>query len=656
MNTNRRFHFVLVIALFISAMVFGQKSDPVLFTVADMPVHVSEFDYIYSKTNGQKADYSKKSLEEYLDLYVKFKLKVKKAKELRLDTLPHLKKELAGYKKQLADSYLIDKKVTGELVKEAYRHKKEDVDISHILVKVGRNAPVIDTLTALQKIKGIKARIEKGEAFETVAKELSEDGSAKRNGGRIGFVTALFPNGLYELEKAAYAAPIGKLMGPIRTDAGYHLLIVHQRRPAKGQVEVAHILVRKSKTNSFQAAKEKIDSLYNLLQNGAKFEELAKTFSEDKKTAPKGGYLGFFGINRYEKAFEKGAFAVPPGSYSKPVKTSLGWHIIKVLSKKQLGEFEIEQHRIQREIKKDSRFLLARKALVKQILRNNNYKKNDATLKAFAGSLDSTFFTYKWKPANIKEEVLLSFGDDYKKTTKDFAAFLKSSTRKRMRLARQNKNKAINSLFNDFVADVAMRFEEQHLAEKYPEFKALMREYEEGILLFEVTKNEVWDKASKDSTGLKKFFATVEGKYKWDTRAVVSQYKLQKEAKPFLNKVRKYAARKKPDKVLAKFNTKGKKMLSVQEKTFEKGRNKVLDKMEWKVGALSDTEISSRDKSYNFLKIEKILPPSNKTLEEARGYVVADYQDYLEKQWIENLRKEYKVTINNEVLNRLVKN
>lgn len=325
-----RISLLLTLSLVLSFQSLAQKdSDPVLFKVEGVPVHVSEFTYIYSKTNGKSADFSRKSLEEYLDLYTKFKLKVYKAREMRLDTITSLKEELAGYRRQLADSYLIDKSVTEQLVKEAYDRVQQDVDISHIFLSIKENASPQDTLAAYEKLMAAKKRIESGTPFSTVAKEVSEDKSAEKNGGHIGFITALFPNGMYALESAAYKLPIGKVSNPVRTNSGYHLLTVHARRPARGEIEAAHILIRKT-SDKPELAKMRIDSIYQLIQAGEAFEGIARERSEDRQSAANGGYVGFFGINRYEKPFEDAAFSLQKdGDYSKPFETSVGWHIVK---------------------------------------------------------------------------------------------------------------------------------------------------------------------------------------------------------------------------------------------------------------------------------------------------------------------------------------
>jgi len=653
--------WILLFSLALSSAVFAQKEDPILFTVDNTPVHVSEFKYIYSKTNGDKADFSKASLQEYLDLYTSFKLKVHKAKDMKLDTISSLKQELEGYRRQLADSYLIDREVTEKLVDEAYERTKQDVDISHIMVAIPPNATPADTLASWNKIVEAKKKLEAGEDFAATAMVYSTDKSVNKNMGHIGFVTALFPNGFYGLETASFNGPVGKLQGPIRTNSGYHLLMVHGRRPARGEVEVAHIMIRLDKFPDGIKARRAVDSLYTLLQNGANFEDVAKASSQDQATASKGGYIGFFGINRYEKVFEDAAFGLKnDGDFTPPIQSSIGWHIIRRISLKTNEPFAVVKSRLQNQIKQDGRFELARLKMIERIKKESNFTENRTTLDEFIATLEAdtakSFLTYKWKaPATPSTKPLFSFGNTDKASLGNFEEYASKASRKRQQMSGSGIAATVHSLYEDFIGESALKHEEHLLDTKYPEFKSLMREYEEGVLLFEVMKMEVWDKASADSVGLEAFYNSNKANYNWEERAVLSQYSLVEKAKDRINQIREFAKHNNPDAVLAKYNTDQEVILTRTEKQYEKGRNEVVDKMEWKVGALSVVDISKRDKSYNFFKLESMLPPGQKTLAEARGYVVADYQDFLEKRWLESLRKAYKVKVNEKVFNNLVK-
>lgn len=634
----------------------AQTNDPVLFSVDGTPVTVSEFKYIYSKTNGKDADFSEKSLEDYMDLYVKFKLKVKRARDMQVDTIPTLRDELQGYRRQLADSYLVDKTVTESLIKEAYERMTQDVDVSHLVAGIKGDQPA-DTLAAYEKILAAKRRIEGGEDFVAVAKEVSDDNSAKNNGGRIGFVTAMFPTGFYALETAAYKAPLGKLYGPVRTTAGYHLLIAHARRPARGEVEVAHLIIRK-KPGAEAAAKVTIDSIYKALQAGADFDEAVRLYTQDNATKANNGYIGFFGINRYERVFEDAAFGIAQdGGFSAPVETASGWHIIKRISKPGVQPYTIEKGRLDSKVRRDPRFDEARREMLASIKRDNDFKEYPQVLDQFVGALTDTFVTFRWKaPEKPSTEPLFTLGSAYKATLGDFTDFLSRASRQRMSMRNADTPESVaRQLYATFVEDNLMQFEETQLEKKYPEFKSLMREYEEGILLFEATKMLIWDKASQDSVGLEAFAEKIKGKYRWSDRARTTVFSVQPKYMAEAKVIWEYAKKNSAAEVMAKYNRDSITRVAVEEVLMEKGRNVELEGMDWKVGAVSKLGASKVNQPVKFVKIEETIPSSNKTLNEARGYIIADYQDELERQWVASLRKDYEVKINKEALKGLVK-
>lgn len=653
-------HFFLMIIgafLALTGLVAQEQNDPILFTVADNPVRLSEFKYIYSKTNGKAADYSKASLQEYLDLYIKFKLKVKKAKDMRLDTITALREELAGYRRQLADSYLMNKKVNERLVQELYERSKEDLDLWHILVLCPPDAVGNDTLGAYKKILRIKERLQSGQDFSMVAREESEDRSAPDNGGHIGYVTALFPDGLYNLESVAYSLSVGEVSKPVRTKLGYHVARVMDRRPARGEVEVAHILIRNEERRP-QMPKMIIDSLYARLSNGESFEKLAETRSEDTRSAEKGGYIGFITINRYEQEFEDAAFSLAKdGDFSEPFSTSVGWHIIKRISKKEIQPFEQARAQLEARIKRDARYEIARTEMVEEIKRTNGFKEYPQVATNFAKTLNDTFFTFRWRvPEPRPQELLLTLGNE-RYTLGDFADFLNRASRQRLRMANETPiPEAIAELYQEFVNETVMRFEERQLDRKYPEFKALLREYEEGILLFEATRINVWDKASQDTVGLNNFFKTIKGKYRWDERAVVTTYFVDGLNKELIEPMRAFASGNQAQAVMAKFNTADTIGLRFKEEILEKGKSaEALEFTDWKVGALTTTKLDRKNNEYSFRKIERVIAPEDKALNDARGYIIADYQDYLEGQWVNALRKQYSVKVEKGVLDSLVK-
>ena len=640
----------VVTFLFWATQSFGQ-TDPVLFTVDGKPVNVSEFNYIYSKTNGAKADFSKESVMEYLDLYTRFKMKVARAKEMKLDTIPALQEELMGYRRQLADSYLTDREVSDKLVKEVYDRMLKDVSISHILVKIEGN----DTIKAYNLIKSAQDRLAKGEKFEDVAKAVSQDVNSKDNGGFIGFLTAMLPDGFYSFESALYNTPIGKTSGIVRSPMGYHIVKVNEQRAARGEVEVAHILIRKKKEGVEQTdAKQRIEAIYAELKNGKAFEELATKYTEDQNSQSRAGYLGFFGIGRYEPGFEDAAFALEKdGDYTKPYESSIGWHIIQRRSKKGIESYEVVKSRLKARIQRDSRYELARTAMVDRIKSEAKFTEGGAVRDKFIGMLDSSFLTYSYKvPENLPTDKLFSF-DGTPSTVGEWAKWLGENGNKRINYSTQlgnNVSEVAKKLYGEFVVEKALGYEETQLDKKYPDFKNLMREYEEGILLFEAIKQNVWDKASQDTVGLEKFFNANRNKYNWEERASLIYYTVSDSAKADSMKIRKYAVKHTPQEVLKKFNKK-KEVVKYREETLERGKGKVLDTSIWQQGKV----VSNGVDNLNFIKIEKIIPKTPKELKDARGYVVADYQEFLEKAWMDELMAKYKVQVNQDVLKSLIK-
>lgn len=654
--TKQSWIFILLTMFMATAMLSAQEADTrTLFSVEGTPVTVDEFTYIYSKTNGDKADFSEASLQEYLDLYVKFKLKVERAKEMRLDTIVALQDELAGYRRQLADSYLVDRAIGDRLIQEAYDHSTQDVDISHILFAMKTKASPEDTLVSYrQAIKALE-RIRGGEKFEEVAQQMSMDKYSKNKGGHVGYITAMFPKGLHNLEYAAYTADIGTITGPVRTSAGYHLVRVNDRRPARGEIEANHILIRAE--GDEPQAKTTIDSIYQLLENGADFRTTAKNLSQDTKTTRSGGYLGFFGISRYEKAFEDAAFSISDDdAYSEPVRTKLGWHIIQRISRKEIQPFYDEKPRLEGKVRGDSRFEDAKAELLQRIRRDNKFAEQTPVLDAYINSLPDTFVTFRWKPGAPSSRELFRLGDDYVVTLGEFSNFLGKATRDRVTYAREGEVSVVaRRLYNTFIDDQLLKYEETQLENRYPEFKSLMREYEEGILLFEATKLEVWDKASQDSVGLVKFHAQNPGRYTWGPRANITTYRIGMSFEADANAIREYARRHSAEAVKEKFNTDEAIKVVTEESVTEKIRNAELSAVGWEAGSLTGLRRNEQSRSISFIKIDATIPDTNKTLDEARGYVIADYQDYLESQWVKDLRAKYAVKMNERVFKSLIK-
>lgn len=644
-----RFSLILTLISFLwTGLIQGQAGDPVLFTIDGQAVQASEFSYIYAKNNREDADFSEASLREYLDLYTKFKLKVREAYAMGLDTLPQLQTELAGYRKQLAESYLTDKEITDRLVEEAYKRMQEDVHVAHILIKTNPNVAT-DTMAAFEKIQAAYKRLMAGEAWDLVASQTSEDTPTKDAGGDLGYITALLPNGFYAFESAAYETPVGKFSAPVHTTLGYHIVKVIDKRPARGELDIAHILLRVKNEADNKAVKARIDDIYAQLVAGGRFEELAKKYSEDKATAERGGGIGPISINQYERSFEEAVYALAnDGDYTAPVRTRLGWHIIKRVRKRPALTFDQSKRKIETQISRDERITAARQTMVTRIKKEAGYAMDEKVYNQFVELSGEDLQTYRWLVPEVVPATIVTLGGDTY-TNIDFGNYVRNNARTRMALPKGTPKKEIlDKVFVEFVNEKALHFEEKNLANKYPEFKSLMREYEEGILLFEATKINVWDKASKDTVGLEAFHAAHRNDYMWDERLEVATVTMDSASIDKLSTIKSWAA-KKPLTVVADKAAKKHIGMQVTRKIYQKD-DALPEGLTWAVGQKADLPDGT-----GFVSVEKIIPPTPKTMDEARGYIIADYQDQLEKDWVAALQVKYPVKVDDVVLMGLVK-
>lgn len=643
-------------ALATTTFAFSQvDKNTTLFKISGEPVTVGEFEYVYTKNNiNNQADYSEKSLTDYLELYKNFRLKVKEAEALRLDTITSLMSELDGYRKQLAKSYLTDKEISDKLLQEAFDRSLRDVNASHILIKCDENANPQDTLAAYKKAMNIRQRLLKGEDFGKLARENSDDPSAKENNGDLGWFSVF--QMIYPFESAAYSLKPGEISMPVRTQYGYHIVKLNQTRPAQGEIRTAHLLLKFPEAATEEQKKNianKIDSIYNAIKSGAaSFEDAVAKFSEDRTTRTKKGELPWFGTGRMVPEFEEAAYSLKEdGDISKPVKTAYGWHIIKRLEKKGLPQFNDVKADLKRKVERDSRSQVAKGILIEKIKKENNYKDYPANKKEIFTLIDSSVVKGNWNAGELANmsKPLFSIADRTF-SQGDFAAFVEKTAKRR---ADKNKEQLLDEYFTNFVSQSALDYEESQLEKKKPEFKSLMKEYRDGILLFELTDRSVWSKASKDTVGLKAFHEQNKNKYMWGNRVQTVIFNTTDKA--LADKAYKMATKKKDaEEIKAKLNKPdAKAKISTIEGKYEKGQYNVIDEIEWKVGVTPVKMLD--DSSYRFIVVKALLQPEPKTLKEAKGYVVSDYQEYLEKTWIEDLRKKYPIEVDEKVLKALIK-
>lgn len=603
--------------------------------------------HVYEKNNMlDSLIYERASIDEYLELYTNFKLKVKEAESRGYDTLPNINKELATYRKQLAKTYLTDKQITEKLMKEAYERMQSEVEVAHILFKT---AGVGDDITAFQKAEKVKKEIMEGADFTEMAKKHSGDPSVKDNDGKLGYVSVF--QTVYPFENAVYNTEPGTISDPIKTKFGYHLVKVDNKRKSRGKLKVAHILVKiPADAKEDDLYKNKIDTIYQQAIAGTDFSQLARMYSDDRATSAKGGELPMFGSGRMVKEFEDASFALDNvGDISKPIKTRFGFHLIKLLDRKTVGTYKEMTPEIKRRLNKDARSSVSKDLFVERLLKEYKYKEHDGVLEDFIAKVTDQVLIPKYrKPDSISFDAKLYDLDGKTYIEQDLVDMLQKKTPGRRG---QAKEVTIRSFFKNMVADQVMNMEESRLETKYPEFKRQMKEYRDGILLFELTDEMVWSKAVADSVGLQDFYDRNKGTYMWKQRAEAVIYECKDEATA--EKARELVGKRKytAEEIQEEINADGQELISYKEGKYEKGQNGVLDQIPWDKGL--SFVIFNKDKTTSFADVMQILEPMPKELSEARGYIVSDYQKELEAAWIKELRKKYPVKVDKDVQAKL---
>ncbi len=642
-----KFLLTLLLAVFTFTLTAQITQKDVLFTLDDESVSASEFLRVYNKNLDLVQDESQKNVDAYLELFTNYKLKIKEAIALGLNEKPSYLKELATYKKQLAKNYITNSKVTEALVAEAYKHTVTEVNADHILIRIDDNAAPQDTLIAYNKLIKLRERALK-EGFESVRKDVHNGKTIF--GEQLGYFSSF--KMVYAFESMAYNTEVNAISKPFRTRFGYHIVKINDKRKSRGERTVAHIMVlNKAEDALASKEEERIKEIYNKLKQGEAFESLAKQFSEDKNSAAKGGELAPFSSGEIRAIeFENTAFNLQNvNDISKPFKTDYGWHIVKLLNKKLIPDFEILKPELIEKVKRDERSKLIDKALVNTL--KAKYKVNSTlpNLNYFVSILNANYYNGNWRlPENFKgNQTLVKIGDEAL-TNNDFGVYLTKTMR--------NKTDNVGSLetliankYDSFLSKKLIKYQEDNLEFENEDYANIVTEYRDGLLLFDLMENTIWNTAKSDSTAIAVFYNQNKTNYK----------KLKR-----IDGVVASSAKRKTLRKVTKLLKQGVGLDSIK---------KVVNSSD-KVGVIFTTGIMDKNhqalpKGFNFIegvskihkyndafvvvKVNQVLPEEQKTLGEAKGHVISDYQKNKEENWISDLRKKYTVNLNKDVLQKV---
>lgn len=658
----------------------GLKSDEIVFTVADkQEVTVGEFERQFLKNlNLKEKTITEADIDEYLKLYIRFKLKIQDAIDAGKDTAKNYLRELSMYREQLARNYLYDRNVTDKLIKEAYDRMKEEVDISHILIRCERNAAPEKEAKIMDRMREIKKALDRDPSeknFADYATSDSEDPGSKANGGNLGYLTAL--QVVYEFENAAYETTVGGISDIFRTDFGFHILRVNDKRPNPGERHVRHILIRTGNNaqRNTEEAEKLTKEIYEKIQNGESFQEIATRFSEDYSSKYNGGMMNWFSITQFvgdterQKWAEK-AFALKNvGDVSEPFSSSYGWHILQLDGIRELKSFDEMKISLRNKVQQNARSSISIDSLVNRVKRDENFEENTEIVEAMLEILkkDSTVAKGKFDLLSLPEEITLGtiatartynfldaevfrFADEVF-TVEQFAGKVAANKRPIQGSVRDY----VQRLYENWVREACVSYQNEHLEEKSPEFKAIYQEYREGILMFNRMQEMVWEKANKDTAGLLAYFNEHVDEYQWKDRFHVNFYFCSD--KKMMKRVARQVKKSIPDDTIRREHT----QKSQLDFSYKKGKYQLSDSFLFpnpqplKTLFEDDKYTHKENKVYTLglmgedwvvAKVVAFLPTGAKKLAETRGPVASKYQEVLEKKWLSELESRYSVEVN----------
>lgn len=645
----KNFISLFLVALLSATTIYSQDKKEVLMTVNGNPVYANEFKRVYKKNLDLVQEESQKDIDGYLQLFIDYKLKIAEAQAQGLDKEPAYIAEYNKYRDQLSRNYLFEDKVTEELAREAFERSKVDIDASHILIRVDYESLPQDTLTAYNKIKSIRERAVKGEDFGELAKSYSEDPSAKKNGGSLGYFSVF--SMVYPFENAAYNTKVGDISEIVRSSFGYHILKINDKRVRLPKIVVSHIMISDKKGPRTFDPKERIYELYTMVSQGESFESLAKQFSDDKNSAVKGGKL---------KPFTKGDLRAPEfedaayklknvGDISKPVKTDFGWHIIRLDEKMPEETFEQQREYLEKKVTEGDRSKIVIHATNTKIKENYGFVKEESFLPYFDTYVTDDVLKRKWVMTQIpeaKEKTLFTIGEK-KFGYSDFAKYVveRQMTTKPYR----QKAALLVDFYDEFETEALKEYFKDKLEEDNEEYAAILNEYRDGLLIFDVMNNNIWQKAKTDTVGLQNFYNKTKQNYQWEQRVDADIYSATSEITAA--KVQKMLAEAKTsEEIKNAINTESKVNVLITPGVFELGEKELPQQLEIKKGI---SDVYKNHDSFVVVNIKEIVPPGTKKLDEVRGKVLSSYQNAIEDSWIESLHSKYKVDVNKKTLRRL---
>ena len=631
----------------------SQSQKDVILTIENTPVYKQEFLRVYKKNLDLVKDASQKTVDGYLDLFVDYKLKVREAYAQKLDQGKAYKKEFEKYRAQLSRNYLFEQKIEEDMALEAYERSKEQINAQHVLIMVGYDALPQDTLQAYNKAAQVMKKAKDGADFTDLVLQYSEEPNTKEQKGNLGYFSAF--SMLYPFENAAYNTKIGAISAITRTSYGYHVIKVLDRRPTGNEITVSHIMVSNKKDDPNFDPQVRINELYQLLNQGQKFEDLAKQFSEDKNSGVSGGKLKPFTRGKLRAPlFEQAAFKLTtPGDISRPVASSFGWHIIRLEAVSEPKSFEQQKERLLSQGKRGERLMAVTSEIRSKIKDKYGYTHDAGYATFFNQFVDKEILSRRWSYDTLDpslDKVIFTIGST-NFYYKDFAAHLVIRQKKPISKSATTIESTVRYMYDDFETVVLQEYFRDKLEEENLDYAAVINEYRDGLLIFDVMENNIWNVVKTDTLALQDYYQKNKASYLWEDRVnatilTSSDETALQESKVLLEKGNT------PQEVKELLNSDASLRVLLSKGMFEKGAKQLPENFEFVTGV---SKIYKNQSGYTLVQVDKVLPASEKSFKEVRGSVMSAYQVQFEASWMQSLRDKYRVVVDKKTLKKIKK-
>lgn len=634
---------LFLVCLFSSLIFFSYSQ--VLFTYGSHSVTAAEFLKAFNKNKTDSSNDSA-AMQNYLDLYINFKLKVQAAKDMRLDTLASMKADVQNFRSQIQGNYLTDQKEIQNLTDEAFKRSQKDIHTVYYLIKPAENA---DSSKFVSEIKRLAKELKTNKGADILS-QIKSNNLFKTETGDLGYITVFtLP---YAFENIIYGLKPGQESVPYAGKNGWYIFKNIGERKAVGKITVAQILfaIPEGVTNQRKEIKKLADSVYDALKKGSDFATLTKEFSDDKSTFLNGGLVPEFGTAKYDSTFENHAFSLKEnGAISPPFATKFGYHIVKRISANPVPiekNDETFMYNLKQEVLKDSRSEIAQQKFVAKILPLIGYKKTSVNEQNLWNVTDSLLKNKDFVSPKINAQtVLFTFNNGSKVKVSDWISYLKNKSS-----GEEITDKKYEKIFQHFSDAFAIANYASRLENFDPAFKAQLDEFKEGNLLFQVMQQKVWDKAAEDSAGLKTFYEQHKEKYLWNRSADAIIFSCSSLA--VANNTILQLRKGQPWRQIVNENSSE---IQADSGRFDLGQIPVVDRTNFTDGLITLPVVNKNDGTAVFAKILKIYPANEpRKFEDARGLVITDYQNYIEQKWITQLKKKYPVKVNESVFQSLI--